>query len=189
MTMRKNAKPTKPRKEYGCVLENYPDEAAFLGMIIAEWNTVELAFTAQLADLMETKRRVVLPMVYALQNNRARLDTVNAAMRELVPHPADRIRLDSIMVEAHAVLKQRNLYTHGFYASGTGHRLQRVSVSDIGTKKAVRRVTPKELSLALIRVIELRRRVFAFGEDLKLALPPEVPSAISPQAGAPESPE
>jgi hypothetical protein len=144
------------------VLDHFPQEAELLGKLIIEYNVIEFAIVSMLAFALKDKAAIAYKMAYALQNNRARLDSITAALAVLVKDE-DKTQLAAIIDETQEVLHARNKYTHGFYVRGKRETLRRVVMhEDFSTQKALVPVTEKELELALDRTLRLRRDIIAF---------------------------
>lgn len=98
-------------------LEAYPEHAKYIAYIIAEWSQIELRLAMWVATRMLADQHIVLPMIYALETSRARLDVMAAALRGLigVERPIALGKLDKLLSEASQLLTLRVRYAHGHF--------------------------------------------------------------------------
>lgn len=102
------------------VLAEFSEEAALLGVIVSEWNAIEHNLSLLLSWSLRADAKIVFPMTYAVVSNRARLEVVFAALRQLLTGPGDVGELERIEKEAHNVLSNRNEFAHSLYMIADG---------------------------------------------------------------------
>src|ERR1700738_1781366 len=96
-------------------LEAFPEHAQLITYVIAEWSQIEYRLALWLARRLSKDKHVILPMIYALETSRARLDIMAPGLRQLISEPRVQGRLDKLLGEASQFLNLRNRYAHGHF--------------------------------------------------------------------------
>lgn len=114
-------------------LEAFPEHARLIAYIIAEWSQIEYKLAMWLALRLSANNDIILPMVYALETSRARLDVMATALRQLLgQHPSVKGRLDKMLIEAGQVLTLRNRYAHAHFGPDADSR--ELAIAGMGKK-------------------------------------------------------
>jgi hypothetical protein len=117
-------------------LEAFPEHAKYIAYIVAEWSQIEYKLAMWTALRMSADKHVVMPMIYALETSRARLDVMAAVLRELVgDHPKVKGRLDKLLTEASQLLSLRVRYAHGHF--GPDADSQELAIAGMGKRQAI----------------------------------------------------
>ena len=100
------------------ILEAFPKHAQAIGALIAEYAIVEQKLALLLSFLMGTRKGVVMPMVYAIESSKARLEAMRAAMRSIMiaKSPDQWDFWNGLFDEARRLLTQRNKYAHAVFS-------------------------------------------------------------------------
>jgi hypothetical protein len=170
---------------WGSVLREFPEEAQLIAQIISEWNVVEFEFVNLLSTMLRAPAPIISPMVFAIANNRGRLDVMEAALVRLADGE-ELPKLVALLKEARAVLDRRNSYTHAVYVSSTTPRrkqLQAMSFKALHANKPDRiAIHRKELAKDVARTTALIDEL-RFGWLNKVFAP--TPPQESPEAAQP----
>ena len=157
--------------------------------LITEWNVIEFNFVNLLSAMLKAPIPIVSPMVFALANNRARLDVMDVATTRLAADPEMKHLITELFAEARAVLKIRNDYTHGLYVIQTSARNTLLQMQDFhdyhaGKKQSRRTITAKTLVSEVERAEELAGDIFLVFQAVVGALP----LRASHESGVPSPP-
>lgn len=97
-------------------LEDSPEHAKTIAFLIAEWNALEQKLVYLTSLSMEVHRRVIIPMVYASDSSRTRLESIRGALAILFKdEPTQHAEMTEILDAAGGFLTQRNKYAHAVY--------------------------------------------------------------------------
>lgn len=121
MTQRNDAEPEETylwHPDARPILEAFPKHAQAIGALIAEYSTIEQNLALLLGFLTGTRKGVVMPMVYAIESSRARLEAMRAAMRSILIKQSreDWETFNGLFDEARKLLTQRNKYAHAVFS-------------------------------------------------------------------------
>lgn len=166
------------------IIERYPEHARLIGSVITEWTQAEHNLIRLLSSVMQADEEIILPMLYAIESSRTRLDVLTAAFRVLMRDDAAAWEdMDSALADAGKLLTQRNKYAHAFYAITTQDEL-----AMMGLKRDEIIVLPlHDLMHQFERMRALSQRIsvtLAYALGLAEAPPPTPPES----AGAPPTP-
>jgi len=152
----------RPKNEtigWGSVLAGFPEEALWIAQIIEEWNVVEFELAHLLSNMLAAPAPIVFPMIFAINNNRGRLDVIEPAVTRLAKTPEEKVEVTGLMLEARSVLNVRNGYTHAIYICSTTSKrkqLQAVNLKNFHKGKESRiPVKLGQLRKDLIRITKL----------------------------------
>jgi len=159
----------------GPVLEDYPEHAKLIGIIVTSWNDIEHALVMLLALCMGQQFLLIHPMVYALRNSVARLDIMEPTLLELFKQQKlDTKELASILAEARKVAKARNMYAHAVYGASDTLRILDLQegIPAIFTQQDKNRpLKIEELTDALQRSISLSHRIATLSQTWRTPQP------------------
>jgi len=117
-------------------LEAFPEHAKHIAFIVAEWSQIEYKLAMWTALRMSADQHVVLPMIYALETSRARLDVMAAVLSGLVgDHPKVKGRLERLLTEASQLLALRVRYAHGHF--GPDADSQELAIAGMGKRPPI----------------------------------------------------
>jgi len=184
-----NEKASEKTIEWGGALAEFPEYACLIAQLITEWNVVEFHFVNLLSAMLGAPKPIVSPMVFALHNNRGRLDVMEAALIRLAEGDEVKQLLVALIQEAREVLNIRNTYTHALYViqrSAKKSQLQMQVFKDYhaGKGQSRRPVSLTDLRNAVYRSERLTGDLF----NLFTATVGVLPLAESHEAGLPAHP-
>ena len=116
------------------IIEDYPEHARMIGCIVAEWSQIEYRIIFWLSLSLGANNTMIMPMIYAIEASRARLDATSAAFLEVVKEEPARSELVAILEEAKSLLNQRNKFAHALYGISASGELAilRLRTDDAG---------------------------------------------------------
>lgn len=102
-------------------LDAFPEHAKLIACLIAEYSAMEHKLATMVAWSMGNRKDVVLPMIYAVDSSRARLEAMRAALIVLMEQRApDTVpRFNALFDTARALLTQRNKFAHALFGKNT----------------------------------------------------------------------
>lgn len=97
------------------MLEHFPEHARIIGCLIAEWTHVEYRLILMLALASHAPNDVVMPMLYAVQSSKGRLEAMQAAYLRIIPDEPRRTQIMEVLDRARSLLTMRDKYAHALY--------------------------------------------------------------------------
>jgi hypothetical protein len=113
-------KPELPKSKKPLVsdLEEFPEHARLIGLIVAEAAAFEHGLIKMLALTIGQREMAIYPIIYAIHSGNGRLEAMARGFERMEPDK-DRLALIHIAIErAKDLLPKRNKYAHGLYESG-----------------------------------------------------------------------
>lgn len=149
-------------------LNNFPDHARVIGLILNEWNLVEHTLINLLAAALNAEREPVRRMLKIMRTSRARLDAIEAANQGHLHFLFDYTDMQDILDESRACLARRNRYAHAHYYSLNGKQLLMVDASEDSNSRAIERVLPlNELTSTHQDIRALAQRIWELTGDIE----------------------
>lgn len=102
-------------------LEEFPDHAKAIACLIAEYSAIEHRLATLAAAFMGNRKGVALPMIYAIESSRGRLEAIRAAILAVVRsiRPDSEAAMNQLVDETAKLLTQRNKYAHAVFGKNT----------------------------------------------------------------------
>lgn len=155
-------------------LNNNPDEAALIGMIIARWNAIE-DILSQLFGFFAGLSPFLSPRIFgALQSGKAKIDLVELVGNNALADDAYRSEFEGIIKNAKARHRQRNKYAHAVYGIQEGKLFglwRKEDTLDPTNQRARIRVTQASLRQELNEAEDLFRHCIKFHNSLWEEMP------------------
>lgn len=98
-----------------CLLEEFPEHAKTIALIIATWSQIEFNLSLFLAASLRADRGIIQPMIYAIESSGARMEAIRTALLRIYPGEKAAKFIGDLMAEASQLLVQRNKYAHAYY--------------------------------------------------------------------------
>jgi len=96
------------------ILDEYPDHARLIGLIIAEWAHIEWRLVFTLQNYFEDDALAVESMLFTVESSRARLQVLQIGFAHVLSQDV-LPRAELLIKRAGEILKLRNRYAHAIY--------------------------------------------------------------------------
>lgn len=103
------------------VLDAFPEHAKLIACLLAEYSALEHKLATMVAWSMGNRKGVAIPMIYAVESSRARLEAMRAALIVLMKQyaPDTVASFNGLFDAARGLLMQRNKYAHALFGKNT----------------------------------------------------------------------